>query len=69
LIGVFLCSEAYDALTAAKGLNRRVEEAFRGLENAVQKVLEEEDAEVAARQGKDAVLTGDERAGRGNCEW
>jgi hypothetical protein len=57
LIGVFLCSEAYHAFKAADQCNRRVEEAFRGLESAVQKALDRKDA-AAARKGKEAVTDG-----------
>jgi hypothetical protein len=40
LIGVFLCSEAYHALKAAKECNRRVEEAFRALQGALEGALQ-----------------------------
>ena len=40
MIGVFLCSEAYQALKAAKQCNRRVEEAFRALEGALEPALQ-----------------------------
>jgi hypothetical protein len=43
LIGVFLCSEAYPAFKAAEQCNRQVEEAFRGLEEALKKALDEVD--------------------------
>jgi hypothetical protein len=39
LIGVFLCSEAYQAFNAAEQRNRRVEEAFGDLERALQDAL------------------------------
>jgi hypothetical protein len=39
LIGVFLCSEAYHAFMAAEQCNRLVEEAFDGLERALQNAL------------------------------
>jgi len=39
LIGVFLCSWTYPAFQAAKECNRRVEEAFRGLEGAVEAAM------------------------------
>jgi hypothetical protein len=39
LIGVFLCSEAYHAFKAAEQWNRRVEEAFRALQAAVNDAL------------------------------
>ena len=57
LIGVFLCSEAYHAFKAAQQCNRRVEEAYRGLESAVQKALDQKDAE-AARKGGEAANDG-----------
>src|SRR6516164_5923022 len=40
LIGVFLCSWTYPAFQAAKECNRSVEEAFRGLEGAVEAALQ-----------------------------
>src|SRR5215831_7334004 len=40
LIGVFLCSWTYPAFQAAKECNRQVEEAFRGLEGAVEAALQ-----------------------------
>ena len=39
LIGVFLCSWTYPAFQAAAECNRRVEEAFRGLEGAVEAAM------------------------------
>jgi hypothetical protein len=39
LIGVFLCSEAYQAFNAAEQCNRRVEEAFGALEVALDDAL------------------------------
>ena len=57
MIGVFLCSEAYHAFKAAQQCNRRVEEAYRGLESAVQKALDQKDAE-AARKGGEAANDG-----------
>jgi len=39
LIGVFLCSEAYHAFKAAEQCNRRVEQAFRALERALEDAL------------------------------
>src|SRR6516164_9536467 len=40
LLGVFLCSWTYPAFQAAKECNRQVEEAFRGLEGALEEVLQ-----------------------------
>ena len=40
MIGVFLCSWTYPAFQAAKECNRSVEEAFRGLEGAVEAALQ-----------------------------
>ena len=57
MIGVFLCSEAYHAFKAAEQCNRRVEEAFRGLESAVQKALDRKDA-AATRKGEEAANDG-----------
>jgi len=39
LIGVFLCSEAFQTLKPIEECNRRVEEAFQALERALQDVL------------------------------
>src|SRR6516164_1269154 len=50
LIGVFLCSWTYPAFQAAKECNRRVEEAFRGLEGAVEAALQRIDRLRAKRQ-------------------
>jgi len=50
LIGVFLCSWTYPAFQAAKECNRRVEEAFRGLEGAVEAALQRIDRLRAERE-------------------
>jgi hypothetical protein len=50
LIGVFLCSCTYPAFQAAKECNRRVEEAFRGLEGAVEGALQRIDRLRAKRE-------------------
>jgi hypothetical protein len=50
LIEVFLCSWTYPASQAAKECNRRVEEAFRGLEGAVEAALQPIDRLRAKRE-------------------
>jgi hypothetical protein len=47
LIWVFIYGEAGRAFQEAAALNRRVDEAFRGLEGAVQKALQDEDRTAA----------------------
>ncbi len=47
LIWVFIYGEAGRAYQEAAALNRRVDEAFRGLEGAVQKALQDEDRAMA----------------------
>ena len=39
LVGVFLCSEAFQTFKPVEECNRRVEEAFQTLERALQSVL------------------------------
>jgi hypothetical protein len=39
LLAPFLCSEAYQAFKAAQQCNRRVEDAFRALERALEAAL------------------------------
>jgi len=63
LLGVFLCSWTYPAFQAAKECNRQVEEAFRGLEGAVEAALQRLDRQkgkrVMGKRGK-----GQKRKGR-----
>jgi hypothetical protein len=74
LIGVFLCSWTYPAFQAAKECNRRVEEAFRGLEGAVEAALQRIDRLRAdkkkgriGKKGKRAIGKGKGQKGkRGN---
>jgi exonuclease VII small subunit len=56
---VFTFSDALQAFKEAEALNRRVDEAFRELESAVQKALDEEDAR-AAREGKEVEVTSEQ---------
>jgi len=42
LIGVFLCSEAFQTFKPIEECNRRVEEAFQVLERALDEVVREE---------------------------
>ena len=39
MVGVFLCSEAFQTFKPVEECNRRVEEAFQTLERALQSVL------------------------------
>src|SRR6516225_3870295 len=65
LIGVFLCSWTYPAFQAAKECNRRVEEAFRGLEGAVEGALQRIDRLRAKRQKGRIGKKGKRRKRRG----
>jgi len=60
LIGVFLCSWTYPAFEAATECNRRVEEAFRGLEGAVEAALARSDR----KNGKGVIGKRQKRKGR-----
>ena len=70
MIGVFLCSCTYPAFQAAKECNRRVEEAFRGLEGAVEGALQRIDRLRAKREkgriGKNKKKEKREKGERGN---
>jgi len=65
LIGVFLCSWTYPAFQAAKECNRRVEEAFRGLEGAVEAALQRIDKLRAKREKGRIGKKGKRRKGKG----
>ena len=62
MIGVFLCSEAYHAFKEAEQCNRRVEEAFRALEGAlepaVQWVVKDErgNGAIEEREGSASIM-------------
>jgi len=64
LIGVFLCSWTYPAFKAAKECNRRVEEAFRGLEGAVEGALQRIDRLRAKREKGRIGKKGKRRKGK-----
>ena len=50
LIGVFLCSEAFQTFKPVQECNRRVEEAFQALERALDKVVKQEQTTAGGKQ-------------------
>jgi len=66
LIGVFLCSWTYAVFAAAKESNRRVEEAFRTLEGAVEESRRKKQGARSKKQGKKGKRWGTGKGGKGN---
>jgi len=65
LIGVFLCSWTYAAFEAAKESNRRVEEAFRTLEGAVEATARRDESKGKGEMGKKRKRCGTGKGGKG----
>ena len=65
LIGVFLCSWTYAAFVAAKESNRRVEEAFRTLEGAVEATARSDESKGKGGMGKKGKRWGTSKGGKG----
>jgi len=65
LIGVFLCSWTYAAFVAAKESNRRVEEAFRTLEGAVEATARSDESKGKGGMGKKGKRWGTSKEGKG----
>jgi len=65
LIGVFLCSWTYAAFVAAKESNRRVEEAFRTLEGAVEATARSDESKGKGGMEKKGKRWGTGKGGKG----